>query len=265
MTNKKYNFTVLFLLTIFVIGLIQTWFTWGYIKDRLSDEALEQARIIARSINVEDIQKLSGNSGDLIKYEYISIRSKLQRIREGHSSCRFLYLMDRKADGSVIFLLDSQQEGSKDAVTPGLIYEEVPEEYIKVFNSGIEQTVGPIEDRWGRLVTSLIPIYEKDNPENMIAILGMDIDVDDWYYMIFSQIVFPFIATIFILLLIILLYTVNRNRIKLKIIFKEKEATVKELETALSDVKELRVFYLFVHHANKLEMIKAIGMMLKYI
>ncbi len=240
MSNKKHIFTIAFLLIIIITGLIGTWFIWNYIRNKLSDEALEQARIIARSIDVEDLKKLSGNYEDLKIYEYHNIKKKLQFIRKGHSNCRFLYLMGIKNDKKIFFFLDSQPEGSKDAVVPGLIYKEVSEEYKTVFNNGKEQTVGPIEDRWGRLVTSLIPIYEDGNSKNMIAVLGMDINVDDWYSMIFSQIIFPIGATVFILILIILLFMMNKNKKDLKKASNEKANAIKELEATLEQVKELK-------------------------
>ncbi len=240
MANKNLSFKTIFLIIIFTIGIAQTWYTWNYIKDKLSDEALEQARIIARSIDTDELLNLSNNSSDLTKPEYYSIREKLKYIREGHSNCRFLYLMGQKNDGTVYFILDSQPNGSKDGVTPGLIYEEVSEEYKTVFRNRVEQTVGPIEDRWGRLVTSLIPIYEKGNSENMIAVLGMDIEVGDWYSMLFSQIVFPIIATIFIVILIFLLFLLNINRIHLKKVHLEKSEMVEKLQSTLEDVKQLK-------------------------
>jgi len=239
MSNRKHLFTTTFLLIIFILGLIVTWFTWDYINKKLSDEALEQARIIARSINIDQLQKLSSDSKDLTRYEYYDIKNKLQYIREGHSNCRFLYIMGQKNDGTIFFYVDSQPEGSKDGVTPGLIYEEVSEEYKVTFNEGKEQTVGPIEDRWGKLVTSLIPIYDKRNSNKMIAVLGMDIEVDDWYSMIFSQIIFPIIATIFVMILIILLFLLNINRMNLKKVHIEKNEIVKNLKESLENVKQL--------------------------
>ena len=239
MSRQKHTFTVIFLLIIFTIGLLETWLTWGYIKEKLSDVALEQARIIARSIDVEDILKLSGSSEDLTRYEYHKIKKKLKYIREGHSNCRFLYLMGKKSDGTIFFFLDSQPKESKDAVTPGLIYEEVSEEYKTTFNNGKEQTVGPIEDRWGRLVTSLIPIYEQDS-QKLVTVLGMDIEVDDWYSMIFSQIIYPIVATVFIVILIVLLYMMIKSRKSLREMYNEKEKLVTELKDSLEHVKELK-------------------------
>jgi hypothetical protein len=52
-------------------------------------------------------------------------RTLLTQIRQAHGTCRFLYLMGRKSDGSVFFFLDSQPLDSEDYAPPGLIYEEI--------------------------------------------------------------------------------------------------------------------------------------------
>ena len=60
---------------------------------------------------------------------------------------------------TIFFDVDSQPADSIDYAPPGLIYEEVSEEYLQAFDSGMQKTVGPITDRWGTLMTSLVPIH----------------------------------------------------------------------------------------------------------
>ncbi len=235
---KHNKITVSFVIISILIGLVSTWFTWDYTKKKLSAEALEDARIIARGIDVTKIQRLTATPADLNKPAYISIRQKLQLIREGHSTCRFLYLMGQKSDGSIFFFLDSQPAESKDAVSPGLIYDEVSDEYKETFVARQEQTVGPITDRWGRLVTSLIPIY--DNSDTLLAVLGMDVTVDDWNNRILSNILLPIILMVSIVVLSILLFFMNAGRLKLVNMHREKEESLEKLEKALTDVKLLQ-------------------------
>ncbi len=235
---KHNKTTVSFIIVTVLVGITATWFTWDYIKNKLFAEALEDARIIARSIDVTEIQKLTATPADLNKPEYISIHQKLQFIREGHSTCRFLYLMGQKSDGSIFFFLDSQPEESKDAIFPGLIYEEASDEYKEALATGREQTVGPITDRWGHLISSLIPIYDKNNV--MVATLGMDITVDDWNSRILSNILLPIVLMVSIVGLSIFLFLMNAGRIKLVSMHREKEESLKKLEKALADVKQLQ-------------------------
>ena len=96
---------------------------------------MEQALLVARSINHKRLEKLKGNSTDLDSPDYIRIKEQLTRIRHGHGTCRFLYLMGRKTDGTVFFFIDSQPPDSEDYAPPGLVYDEVSEEYLYTFDT----------------------------------------------------------------------------------------------------------------------------------
>ena len=93
--------------------------------------------------------RLTGTEADLESPDYRSVKEQLIRIRTAHRRCRFLYLMARRPDGSVIFLTDAQRSDSPDYVPPGLVYDEVSDEYLVVFETRQERVVGPVKDRWG--------------------------------------------------------------------------------------------------------------------
>ena len=76
--------------------------------------------------------------------------------------------------GVFFFFVDSQPTDSKSYTPPGLVYEEVSDEYLYSFDTGESRTVGPIKDRWGKLITSLVPIHD-DKTNKLIAVLGMDV------------------------------------------------------------------------------------------
>ncbi len=210
-TTSKIKILPLFLAAVFLPGLFLTWYTWGSTTQRLKENALEQARLIGRSINVERIKNLKGNPTDLNSIDYLRIKEQLFQIRQSHSTCRFLYLMGRKKDGTVFFYLDSQLTSSKDYAPPGLVYKEVSREYLHHFDTGKEGTVGPITDRWGTLVTSLIPIYSKDS-DKLTAVLGMDIDARDWAEKAILQCLLPIGLTFFIMFLTTALLLLQDNR-----------------------------------------------------
>jgi len=205
----------IFMVAVFLFGLFLTWYTWEYTTRRLKENTLEQARLVARAINTKRLLNLQGNLTDLKSLDYLRIKEQLTQIRQSHTTCRFLYLMGRREDNTVFFFLDSQSQSSKDYAPPGLIYEEVSEAYIKSFDSGKQRTVGPITDRWGTLITSLIPIYAFDT-NKLIAVLGMDIDTKDWEKIIILQCFLPLGLTIFIMFLIISLFIINHNRQTIK-------------------------------------------------
>lgn len=235
---KNHKITTSFILLTLLAGIAATLVTWSLTKKELSDLALENARLIARGLDVAKIQKLTGSIADLDKPEYISINQKLRFIRKGYPSCRFLYLMGQKNDGTIFFFLDSQLAESKDAVLPGLIYDEVSDEYKEFFATGSKgQVVGPVTDRWGHVVTSLIPVY--DAKGTMIAVLGADTNADDWNATILSRILFPVSLMFSIVGLTILFFITNTSRKKLVKLYREKEESLKKLGKAQANVKLL--------------------------
>ncbi len=237
--QKQYIITVFFIILVILLGIFFTRLLWDNTVEKLSEEAIEQALIVARSIDSSGLQSLQGNSTDLHSPDYIRIKEQLTRIRLSHRTCLFLYLMGQREDGNVFFYLDSQLPESEDYAPPGLVYDEVSEEYLYTFDSGKQRTVGPITDRWGTLVTSLIPINNPDTNE-LIAVLGMDIDIKDWKNEINSQISLPISLTISIVLLLILLLILNRNRQIVQEQYNEKNKYAEELQQSIKHVKILQ-------------------------
>lgn len=235
----KQIITIFIVITVLAAGVFSTWLLWNYTANKLSEEAMQQALIAARAIDQKRLQNLQGNSADLNSKDYIRIKEQLIQIRQAHPKCRFLYLIGRRNDGTVFFYLDSQLPNSIDYAPPGLPYEEVSEEYLKVFDTGIQRTVGPIKDRWGILMTSLVPIYSHET-NDLIAILGMDIDAKDWRREIISQALLPMSLSISIMLLIIVLVLINRNRRIVRFQFEEKKKYASELKLTLQHVKKLQ-------------------------
>lgn len=239
MQIQRHKITLAAIAIILLAGLLLTWLTWDLTTHRLSEDALEQARIAAASINPDRIQRLRGNKKDLDSPDYIRIKDQLKQIRQSHRSCRFLYLMGRNNSGTVFFFVDSQPEGSKDYASPGLVYDEVSDDYLYTFDTGKARTVGPIKDRWGTLITSLVPINSRQTHE-LIAVLGMDITDKDWNKIVLSLCLLPVSLTLLLMITTIFLYKLNQSRQTIKRQFEEKNRIAAELQESLKHVKQLQ-------------------------
>jgi len=221
MTRKALIITLLFL---FAAGACVVWGMVHATDQRLRREMLQQARIAARAIFAGDLSSLSASERDLETAPYRRIKSQLASMREARPQCRFLYLMGRHASGDVYFFVDSLPVDSDDYAPPGLIYDEVSDPYLAVFETGREAVVGPVTDRWGTLITSLIPIKEPDSGR-LLAVLGMDVDAQDWRQSILSHCVEPFMVTLLLAFLVLLLAA--------------RERTLRLLRKANAEVKTL--------------------------
>ena len=206
------------------------WFTWvlafvlisgwgitqwiGMLEDAsMRKEILAQARIAALAIDVSEVQMLTGRPEDLASPDYQHIKKQLMNIRKSEPMYRFIYLMGRQ-DRSLFFFVDSEEPGSDGYSPPGQIYEqETTDDFLQTFEPGIEITEGPLTDTWGTWVSASIPIRDLKQ-ENVLAVLGIDIDAGHWLKRIYHARMQPILATMIITLLA-LSSTVYQRRSKI--------------------------------------------------
>ncbi|MFH0996311.1 MAG: response regulator [Pseudomonadota bacterium] len=148
------------LLTIFVAGVLIAWWTAAQADRELRANLLQQTRLVAQALNVEQVQALTGTKADLESPEYLRLKEQLAAIRSAGPQSRFLYLMGRKADGTVFFFVDSEQPGLEGYSPPGQVYNDVPAGYRNVFDAKTGTVEGPVTARWGTRVSGLVPIHD---------------------------------------------------------------------------------------------------------
>jgi len=187
------------------------------ISVELDDEAetnlISKANIIAAIINKEHLSTLKGNDSDLALQEYSSIKHQLYNVRTSIQEYKFVYILGYNAKlDSVFFFVDSQLTSSEDYAPPGLIYDEISDDFKAAVLSGEPSFVGPVTDRWGTIVTALIPMK---NPETgkIIATLGMDVEADNWLSYLLHRSLLPisliFLTTVLFIFAVILKMKTN--------------------------------------------------------
>ena len=147
----------------FTILFAWVFFAWWMVlcADReMRSDLLKQTQLVAQAVNVESIQSLAGKEEDLVSPYYLRIKEQLAAVRSANTLCRFVYLLGRKADGTLFFFVDSEPSDSKDYSPPGQVYSEAPKGCYRVFAGRTEFVEGPYTDRWGKWVSSLIPILD---------------------------------------------------------------------------------------------------------
>ncbi len=170
------------LLLLLPLGLVAGLLSWWAIEraDReMRAELRQQARLVGQGLHLDAIRALTGAEADLAKPEYEQLKERLMSMRSANAHCRFLYLMGRKADGTVFFYIDSEPDGSKDNSPPGQVYDEVPAAARRAFDTRAEDVTDPTPDRWGVWVTALVPLTDPQTGA-VLTVLGMDIAAGNW-------------------------------------------------------------------------------------
>ncbi len=173
------NKSMILILLLLAGGSIVIWWVAQSTDKQMRIGLLQQTRIAAQAISVDYLSSLSASEKDLETPAYQHIKKQLASMRSARDNAKFLYLMGKSPDGRVFFFADSLQPESEDYAPPGLIYDEVPDSYLPAFDIRQEAVVGPITDRWGTLITALVPIATSD-PDRLVAVLGMDVKANDW-------------------------------------------------------------------------------------
>ncbi|MBI9073663.1 MAG: PAS domain-containing protein [Melioribacteraceae bacterium] len=202
LVSKAQRRHILPLSIVLLAGLILTWWTVENTDHTMRESHLHTANLVSKSVNLERLQSLSGTEADLGTPDYLRLKEQLARIAGADENCRFIYLMGRLPDGRVFFYVDNEPVGSEDEAPAGQIYEEVSAEYLSVFDTKNALTVGPVTDRWGNWITSLIPIEDPQNGK-LLAVLGMDVDAGMWQGMLVQSAILPLLLTLaFVMILL---------------------------------------------------------------
>lgn len=175
---------------ILIAGVLIFMWTAKWAERMLRADLLTQAREVAPTLNIKRIQMLSGTEQDLNSPDYLLLKKQLDGIRKANTKYRFVYLMGRKADGTVFFFVDSEPADSKDYSPPGQVYEEVPEGSRHAFNTKTEAVEGPVTDRWGVWISALVPIIDLETGD-LVAVLGIDTDAGDWKWNVAARAALP--------------------------------------------------------------------------
>jgi len=183
------------------------------------------------SLDNEQIRYLSGSQDDINSSQHSAIKKKLISLRSIDPSYRFVYLMG-KNNGQVLFLADAEPVDSEDFSPPGQIYPDASEELHQIFEDGQSFVEGPLTDEWGTWMSAHAAIVDSSDGK-VLAILGLDIEADEWAesissYRLFSNIIILLIisiASIFSFALI----TIAKDRNNLRVVNTELKGAREEL------------------------------------
>lgn len=158
-----------------------------------------RTKTIADCLDRNQVKALSGSSEDIYKPEYNYLKMQLNSISRFNPDCRFVYLMGRK-HGETVFLVDSESVGSKDYSPPGEVYPNPSPRLLSAFRLGEPFVEGPVCDKWGIWLSGHTPVKEP-RTGHILAVLGIDIDAENWQRQVAVHRLAPIIITSLIVML----------------------------------------------------------------
>ncbi|MBW2186866.1 MAG: PAS domain S-box protein [Deltaproteobacteria bacterium] len=211
MIIRKKNLLLSVAIQVIVIlsGLVMTALLVDYGRHEFRLDLLHHARIAASSFPPQQVQNLVNSPKQNRQNVCESVWARLQKIQQAIPQLRYIYLM-QLVDGQVRFVADSDDPPCRDYSADDGIYAESSVELKNIFATGQPFVEGPLVDRWGNWVSGLAPIIDPDNGD-VIAVLGVDIDADDYEQKIAIYRVFGLSITLLTWLLVLKFHFIYRR------------------------------------------------------
>lgn len=112
-TRKNRRVRLVLLAAILVAGVICAWWLANRADREMREDLLSQTRLVAEALNIERVTSLTGTEADLSSPKYLRLKEQLAAVRAANPKYRFVYLMGRRADGTVFFFADRNRWGPK--------------------------------------------------------------------------------------------------------------------------------------------------------
>jgi PAS domain S-box-containing protein len=235
MMRNLNKWLIIAIIVILASGMVLTLWTVQREENLLRADLLSKTRLIQAGISTGHVKALTGTEADLESTDYRALKELMMQVKSTDPLIRFVYVLGQQPDGTVIFFIDSEPQGSEDYSPPGQVYTEASAILLNAFASGNETTEGPVTDRWGTWVSGLVPITDSQTGE-IIALLGADIDARDWTALLIIASAPAVIAMLLLLLLLLIFYYVLQRNDRERQILTASEAAIKESERRLTDI-----------------------------
>ena len=210
-SKSRLRHTLPVFLFLIIVGGFSTWGILWQADRTLRADLLNQTPAIAKTINLDHVRSLTGTAADLDTIPYQELKESLASLRTEIPQCRFLYLLGRKANKQVVFLVDSEPANSKDYSPPGEVCEGETAHPSPSFTAKLTSVDGPFSDKWGTWISATVPLIDPDNGA-VLAVLGMDIDAGVWKQALGAKAVLPVGTILLLLLAAAVIFTLTRRR-----------------------------------------------------
>ena len=240
--RNPWHFGSIFILVIFLFGVILCVKT-GIDKDRrLRNKLLQNAVILKNSVNLSDLSSLKFDSSDIQNPAYIRLREQFKKVKICVEEFRRTYIITRNKNNQFIKILDSEFPSSKSYVSTSQVNPVLNQILKQTFDNKKEVTFGPYLDCLGKCVTAIIPIENKTN-SNVEYAVCVELNANDWNFLIVKECLMPFILTLLFLAIYIFLIIrqkrTDREKEHLEFLtnsLKESEAKYRKIFENVQDV-----------------------------
>lgn len=177
------------------------------LNSKYFDILQERADTLGFSVSADDVRQLKDYSKPDSAVPYDQVKRRLAQLKPVYGDTRFLYIMDKKASGEIVFLADSEPKDSADYSPRNQVYNSPTPALQAAFENKKSFVEGPVSDDYGSWYSALAPIYDENGA--FIALVGMDVSVTNYADIIFGTGSVPFSISV---IAAIAVYVFDRSR-----------------------------------------------------
>jgi PAS domain S-box-containing protein len=196
--NKLHGLKITMIFPVALIGLVLV-LGWQAAASRvrsvdteMRENLLQRALEVARQIDPNLVKKLTFTAADRGTPAFARISEQLRAIGQRFPQ-RGIYSMAMR-DGRIVFGPENYPPGDPQASPPGTVYREPSEAFRKIFTDHRPLTEGPGADEYGNFVSAIAPVLDPVSDE-LLMVVGIDIEVSDWQNKLITAHRGPFLLT----------------------------------------------------------------------
>ncbi len=180
-------------------------------RREMAENAIRPLEAAVTFLHADSLGALALDGAGPDDYILLNLKRQLANIRSGDPDIRFTYLC-MQVEGRLVFIADSEPEGSADMSPAGQVYTEADPAFLRTFEDGQSRISPATTDRWGRWISAIVPVRSRATGE-VVAVLAADYPVERWREMVDRPVKSAFaVALLTNALIAILLLLVERMR-----------------------------------------------------
>lgn len=234
---RTVSILIVFIVLATSIAFVLFKYTENLLKERLQERLISIVSTAATQIDPDDVEKVNADNVDNQSLERLV--GQLKKIRDANKNLRYAYIMRQTADPSTLeFIADAESLETVEALDQdgdGIIQDEEaapqPGDPFEIsdypvlrdeafYHPAVDRDLE--EDQWSVQMSAYAPI--RNNEDKVIAIIGIDVTVDD-FLALTQETFLPF--SLFILFLVLLLTLQTFYLVRL---WEERVQVMKELD-----------------------------------
>ena len=162
-------------------------------------------RFAQSAVNPDHVQNIIDNPVESDNTDLVRLKEELTAMANASEGIRYVYIMANGPNG-IYFIVDTQPTTINGVATDpsslakfGEVYPFADNSIFDVIYNRKPNTISTGADKWGSFVSSAMPLYSRDRTK-IIAMIGVDVDQQDWDAKIISGISLTVIFSIFFLI-----------------------------------------------------------------